>query len=242
MRVLVPAGAASEAGEWVVGQRVSLVEDEAHHLRVRRSKDGECVEILDGAGLRATGILKQSGKGWSVELSSIVRESPPPPLTLAVAAGDRDRFSWMVEKSVELGVTRILPLESVRTTGVATGVRTSHMERLRRQVREAIKQCGVSWAPEVEEPLLLQSFLLRPPDRVSWLADAAGSPPPPSVDDSPVTVVIGPEGGLVAEERSQIVEAGYQPTVLGQHNLRFETAALAAAAAVGVARLRGRNG
>jgi 16S rRNA (uracil1498-N3)-methyltransferase len=241
MRVLIPVGA-GDPGDRVAGQRIILAEDEAHHLRVRRTKDGECVEILDGAGLRATGVLRQSGKGWSVELGSAMRESPPPGLTLAVAAGDRERFSWMVEKSVELGVTRILPLESARTSGVATGIRPSHMERVRRQAREAIKQCGVTWAPEVEEPLSLQSFLLRQVGGVRWLADAAGSLPPPRLDDTPATVVIGPEGGLVEDERTRIVAAGYQPTVLGQHNLRFETAALAAAAVVGVARLRGRNG
>jgi 16S rRNA (uracil1498-N3)-methyltransferase len=54
--------------------------------------------------------------------------------------------------------------------------------------------------------------------------------------------VIGPEGGLTDGERTKLIEAGYLPVVLGSHTLRFETAALAAAAAVAQARMRGRHG
>jgi 16S rRNA (uracil1498-N3)-methyltransferase len=241
MRVLVPSDASAPGG-WIAGQRVTLAEDEAHHLRVRRSKDGEEVEVLDGAGLRASGLLRQSGRGWSVELGSVARESRPPGLTLVVAAGDRDRFSWVVEKGVELGVTRILPLESARSSGVATGIRPAHLPRLRRHVREALKQCGMSWAPEVDEPVSIDSFLGRALTGTAWLADASGAPPAAELDDTPLTVVIGPEGGLTEAERSRIVAAGYQPRILGRGTLRFETAALAAAAVIGVARLRGKNG
>ena len=50
----------------------------------------------------------------------------PPELTLAVGAGDRERFAWLVEKAVELGVTAIVPLETERTAGVATRLRAAH--------------------------------------------------------------------------------------------------------------------
>jgi 16S rRNA (uracil1498-N3)-methyltransferase len=240
MRVLVQPDASPSSG-WISGQRVTLVEDEAHHLRVRRSKDGEPVEVLDGAGLRATGVLRQSGKSWSVELATVARESRPPELTLAVAAGDRDRFSWLVEKAVELGVTRILPLESARSAGVATGIRSAHLTRLRRHAREALKQCGMTWAPELQEPVSIESFLGRVLRGNAWLADAAGALPPAALDETPLTVVIGPEGGLTDAERSRIIAAGYQPRILGKSTLRFETAAIAAAAVIGVARLRGKH-
>jgi 16S rRNA (uracil1498-N3)-methyltransferase len=240
MRVLVPPDPLP-AGGWVAGQRITLVEDEAHHLRVRRSKDGEEVEVLDGAGLRGDGLLRQSGKGWAVELRTAVRESRPPELTLAVAAGDRDRFSWLVEKSVELGVTRILPFESARSSGVATGIRPAHLARLRRHAREALKQCGATWAPEVEEAVSIESLLGRVLTGTAWLADATGALPAAALDETPLTVVIGPEGGLTDGERSRIIAAGYQPRILGKSTLRFETAAVAAAAVIGVARLRGKN-
>jgi 16S rRNA (uracil1498-N3)-methyltransferase len=241
MRVLVGRGSGASA-PWAGGQRVSLDEDETHHLRVRRAKDGELVEILDGAGLSGTGRLVQSGKQWLVEVQNAVVQARPPELTLAVAAGDRDRFAWMVEKAVELGVTRILPLETARSSGVATKIKDAHLSRLRRHALEATKQCGVTWAPQVEAPLSLDAFLQSPLTGMGWLADAAGSPLPKSLAKSPLTVVIGPEGGLTDTERDSVVSAGYKLTALSPHTLRFETAALAAAALATMARMRGSDG
>jgi 16S rRNA (uracil1498-N3)-methyltransferase len=236
MRVLVERG----GGE--AGKRVSLDESEMHHLKVRRAKDGELVEILDGAGLSGTGRLVQSGKQWWVEVQSATRLPRLPQLALAVAAGDRERFSWMVEKAVELGVTRILPLETARSSGVATKIKDAHLDRLRRRALETIKQCGVTWAPQVEAPLSLDVFLEQPLAGSGWLADASGSPPPMTLGQTALTVMIGPEGGLTDGERDSLVTAGYQPTMLGPHTLRFETAALAAAALATMARARGSNG
>jgi 16S rRNA (uracil1498-N3)-methyltransferase len=219
-----------------------LDDNEVHHLRVRRAQDREIVELLDGTGLRGTGRLVQTGKLWAVEIQSAQHEPRPADLTLAVAAGDRDRFSWMVEKAVELGVTRILPLETARSSGVATGIRDAHLRRLRRQALEATKQCGVAWAVQVEEPLSLDEFRRRPLPGPGWLADRSGAPPPTSLDGSAMTVVIGPEGGLTGAERAGLVAAGYLPVVLGPYTLRFETAALAAAALATTARMRESHG
>jgi 16S rRNA (uracil1498-N3)-methyltransferase len=148
----------------------------------------------------------------------------------------------MAEKAVELGVSTIVPLETARTAGVATRLRNAHREKLRRAVLEATKQCGAAWAPTIEPSLALEEFLARPIQGIGWLADPAGAPPPATLDDTPLTAVIGPEGGFTAEERAALVSAGYRPVALGANTLRFETAALAAAAAAGTARLRGNHG
>ena len=236
MRVLVPPGSA------VVGTRASLDESEAHHLRVRRARADEGVEVLDGSGLVGTGRLVRTGADWLVEIESAERKPAQPRLTLAVAAGDRERFTWMAEKAVELGVSAIVPLETARTAGVASRLRDTHGEKLRRLVLEATKQCGAAWAPTVEAPLALDEFLARPIEGAGWLADPAGGPPPALLDDGPLTAVVGPEGGFTAAERAALVSAGYLPVALGINILRFETAALAAAAAAGTARLRGHHG
>jgi 16S rRNA (uracil1498-N3)-methyltransferase len=241
MRVLIPRGSGS-ADPRVVGKRVGLDDEEVHHLRVRRAKDRDPVEILDGAGLRGQGLLVQAGRTWQVELQSVERHERPPETTIAVAAGDRERFAWMVEKSVELGVTSIVPLETARSAGVATRLKEVHLHRLRRSALESIKQCGVTWVPSVEEPVSLADFLARPLRGCGWLADPAGVPAPAHLNFSAMTVVVGPEGGLTDDERTAAVTAGYQPVVLGPHTLRFETAALAAATAVTQARMRGQHG
>ena len=236
MRVLIPPGSA------VVGTRATLDQSEAHHLRVRRAREDEGVEVLDGSGLTGTGRLVRVGSDWMVEIRSALRQPAQAQVTLAVAAGDRDRFTWMAEKAVELGVSTIVPLETARTAGVATRLRNAHREKLRRAVLEATKQCGAAWAPTIEPSLALEEFLARPIQGIGWLADPAGAPPPATLDDTPLTAVIGPEGGLTAEERAALVSAGYRPVALGANTLRFETAALAAAAAAGTARLRGNHG
>lgn len=238
MRVLVSPGSAAGA-LWAVGQRVSLDKNEAHHLRVRRAREEEEVKILDGAGLIGTGRLVRVGAEWMVDIQTAERQTRRPGLTLAVAAGDRERFSWMAEKAVELGVTTIVPLETERTAGVATRVRSEHISKLKRLVLEATKQCGAAWVPWVEQPVQLSEFVARPMAGKGWLADAAGTPPPSTLDQTPLTVVVGPEGGLSDAERAALVAAGYLPVALGPNTLRFETAALAAAAATTAARMRG---
>lgn len=229
-------------GHGQVGVRVRLLEGEGHHLRVRRARDGDVVELRDGQGLVGRGRLVQTGREWEVEVTEVSRRPAPPPLLLGVGAGDRDRFAWVVEKAVELGVTAVAPVETERTAGVAGRVRPASLEKLRRQALEAVKQSGNAWSCTVEEPAALAAFLARPGDGERWLADRAGHPPPAMLPDSPCTVLIGPEGGLTATERAAALGAGFAPVALGPHILRLETAAVAAAAAVQVARLRRTHG
>ena len=238
--VLVPPGVVAPGA--AAGRRERLDDAEQHHLRVRRAHDGERVALRDGAGLVGIGRITIVGKAWEVEIENAERRARPAALTLAVGAGDRERFGWMVEKAVELGVTRIVPLVTGRTADVATRLRESHLDKLRRQALEAMKQCGAAWAVDVEAPETLETFAARKEPGLRWLADAAGEPPPASLDGSAVSVVVGPEGGLEDKERTALLDAGYRPLALSAHTLRFETAALAAASAVTTARLRGTHG
>lgn len=238
--VLVPPGVVTPDG--VGGQRERLDDGEQHHLRVRRAHDGERVALRDGAGLVGIGRIALVGKAWEVEIESAERRARPAALTLAVGAGDRERFGWVVEKAVELGVTRIVPLMTVRTGAVATRVRDNHVEKFRRQALEATKQCGAAWSVEVDAPAALTAFIEWDEPGLRWLADAAGEAPPATLDSVAVTIAVGPEGGLEDEERAALLGAGFRPLVLAADTLRFETAALAAAAMVATARLRGTHG
>lgn len=219
-----------------------LDEGEQHHLRVRRPEADEPVEIRDGCGLVGRGRLVRTGKVWTVAVESTDMVPRPPELVVGVGAGDRERFGWLVEKAAELGVTAVVPLETARTVGVASKLRGAQLDRLRQRALEAIKQSGGAWAPVVEDPASIEEFAARPVTGPCWLADASGAAPPAQLDARPITVAIGPEGGFAAEERDYLTARAFVPTVLGSHILRFETAAVAAAVAVAVARRRGHDG
>ena len=139
------------------------------------------MQLRDGAGLVGAGRLVPVGRDWEVEVERVERVPRPAALTLAVAAGDRDRFSWAVEKAAELGVTTVIPLETERTVGVATRVRPQHLEKLRRSAVEALKQCGSAWACEVTEPVALAELAVRWLEGTGWLADANAPPVPATV-------------------------------------------------------------
>jgi 16S rRNA (uracil1498-N3)-methyltransferase len=229
-------------GHWPRGSRGGLLDGEGHHLRVRRAREGDPVQLLDGAGLVGSGRLVLRGREWEVEVEEAERRLRPVELTLAVGAGDRERFAWLVEKAAELGVTRVVPLETARTAGVASRLRDQHLDRLRRTALEALKQCGSAWATEVTEPMSVGGFRELASSGAGWLADATGAPPPALLDLTPLTVVVGPEGGFTEEETGELRAAGYRPTSLATHTLRFETAAVSAASAAIAARLRRSHG
>jgi len=230
--VLAPAGALVPDG------LVALDPEEAHHLRVRRAKAGEVVRVLDGAGKLADGRLVQGPEGFAVAVGA-VREIPPPPrFTLIVGAGDRERFGWLAEKAAELGVTELVPLQSAWTRSVASRVRESHLAALQRRARQAIKQSRAAWEPRVHPPEGVSAAAARGGDSERWLADARAEPPGAIPAADALTVVVGPEGGLTEAERAVFVAAGFLPVRLAPGLLRFETAALAAAAVVASQRPR----
>jgi 16S rRNA (uracil1498-N3)-methyltransferase len=233
--VLVPPGV-------VAGRRERLDDAELHHLRVRRAADGEPVELRDGEGLVGRGRLAAAGRGFEVEVETAGRRDRPAALTLAVGAGDRERFGWLVEKATELGATSVVPLETEHSRAVATRVREPHLDKLRRLALEAVKQCGAAWAVEVRPLSGLSDFLGHERGGHCWIADPAGAIPPAAMAEGPATVLVGPEGGFSLAEREVATAAGYLPIALGPNVLRFETAALAAAAAVTTARQRGAHG
>jgi 16S rRNA (uracil1498-N3)-methyltransferase len=226
-----------EAKAGIPGEVARLAGDEEHHLRVRRARAGDRVEIRDGAGLVGTGRLLHDQAGWAVEVEERRVSQRGPGLTLAVGAGDRERFEWLVEKATELGVKAVVPTETARAAAVATRIRAEHVPKLRKRALEALKQCGAAWVPEIREPVPLAVLLADQEHGEHWLADLDGSPAaglPPSV------VLVGPEGGLTTDERVAALGAGYRPVRLGAHVLRFETAAIVAAAIA--ARLDERGG
>jgi 16S rRNA (uracil1498-N3)-methyltransferase len=221
------------------GASVSLDATEAHHLRVRRGGEGEKIRLVDGEGVVGYGSVDVSNHGAHVTLDGIERVPPPPPLVIAVGAGDKERFLWLAEKCTELGVTQIVPIETARTHSVATRVRDGHVDRVRKRAIEALKQSGSAWAPAILPPIGLERFLAERRTGSCFVFNWEGDALPAHLDPvESVTALVGPEGGFTPEELQSAIRAGFRRASLGRNVLRFETAALAAAAWAGIARVR----
>lgn len=153
---------------------------------------------------------------------------------LAVAVADKERWLWLAEKAAELGVTALWPVACERSAHVASRLRDTHLARVTERVREACKQSGTPWAPVVHEIVPLAELGRQLPAGVlRLLADAEGGPAGAATRvTGPVAVLVGPEGGLAPSERAALLADGWTPLRLAPNVLRFETAALAAAALI----------
>jgi 16S rRNA (uracil1498-N3)-methyltransferase len=217
----------------IAGERAELIGDEARHLAsVMRAKVGEEVTLFDGSGAEFAAHITAIGK-HTVELEvferrEISRELPFS-LTLAVALPKGERQKWLIEKATELGVTRIVPLSTDRGVAQPTD---SALDRLRRGVIEASKQCGRNRLLEIAPPALALSYFDTAPQAANLLIADPNGPPISEVIRSPhgdVVASIGPEGGFSPAEFSAAQSAGWQPISLGRSILRVETAAIAIA-------------
>jgi 16S rRNA (uracil1498-N3)-methyltransferase len=225
----------------ITAERITLDGPEAHHLlHVMRATPCERVILFDGTGAEFIAIVEQL-KRSEVELRitercTVDRELPFP-LTVGVALPKGDRQKWLVEKLTELGVTTLVPLITERSVAQPS---IGALDRLRRAVIEAAKQCGRNRLMEISPPQRWEAWLnddcwLPNNTQLSrLLAHPKGLPLTelPPIQNAPVQLAIGPEGGFTDAEVSAAVSAGWQTVSLGPRILRVETAAIALAAAV----------
>ncbi len=205
---------------------VDIAGEEAHHgLRVLRLRVGDQVRLADGRGRCGTAAvvaLERDRLRLTVDGIETLADPPAALLTIAVAAPKGDRFDDLVRALTELGVGRILPLHSARGERIP-----ANLDRQRRVAGEALKQCRRGRLPELGPVVDIPTLAAWPEPLI--ILDRDGAPP---VTGSPraTTLVVGPEGGLTAEEVATLVAAGAQTTRIAAHVLRIETAALAATA------------
>ena len=212
------------------GASIELGGPQANYLgNVLRLVTGDELLVFDGlSGEWVARIAEAGKKRMSLSVERRTREAESiPDVWLAFAPVKRAQTDWLVEKSTELGVARLIPVMTQRT--IAERVRLDRLESI---AIEAAEQCGRTRVPQIVEPMPLKRLIEEvDPPRHLYFADEHGGEAVGSIfAEGPALILIGPEGGFTDEERQLVRGSGASPISLGPRILRAETAALAALA------------
>ncbi len=235
------------ASEWDPEQ-LTLSREEAHHcLDVMRCAVGDRIIVFNGEGIEVEAEIVAGGKKEVSLKPFLMSQTDPPParLTLGQAIPKGKNMDLIIQKSTELGASKIIPLLSERTVvQLDAADLEKKREKWQRVAIEACKQCGQNWLPEVATPMTTDQFVKKTND--SFRLVAAISPNAQSlkaiIDDylsenesrpNSATLMVGPEGDFTPAEISTALGAGFAPLSLGPIILRSETAAIYALSVTG---------
>jgi 16S rRNA (uracil1498-N3)-methyltransferase len=220
--------------------RAEILGDDARHLtRVLRVEAGQRYEISDNRNVYLAEI--ETARKEHVSFRTIEKLPPQSPtvrLILCAALIKFDHSEWMIEKATELGVSEIVPVETIRSERGLERAAHKRVERWRRIVLESSQQARRAFLPDVSEPEPLRDALAREATYKFALDENPAAPalnaalPVARDRENSIAVLIGPEGGWADEERSLFTAAHWTSVSLGPLVLRAETAALAALAIV----------
>ena len=224
------------ASPLVEGREIALERDQANYLvNVLRLKRGDGVLLFNGRdGEWQAAIAGEGRKSASVTVGMRTRPQPPAgDLDLLFAPLKHARLDYLVQKAVEMGVSRLRPVIT-RHTQVAR----VNLERMRANVIEAAQQCGVLAVPDVAEPVAFDAALADESRLLVFCDEDADVKDPVAAlaaapRGAPMAVLIGPEGGFSEEERARLAKRENVVRLsLGPRILRADTAAVAALALV----------
>lgn len=206
--------------------------DSAHCVRVLRMRAGDALEVVDGRGnLYRCVLVDASPRAAEVDIREVVALPKvwTANITVAVApTKNSDRIEWLVEKLVEVGVDRIVPLRCRHSER-----KTINVERLNKIAVSAMKQSLKAVLPRIDDMTPIADYLRDEHSASRFVAYCDDTVERrllareyrPGVDTA---ILIGPEGDFDPEEISTAIAYGWVPVTLGDNRLRTETAALVA--------------
>ncbi len=220
-----------------LGSEVMLGPDAAHHMNVLRLDFGARIAVVDGAGHVGAGTLVRLGRrNAMVAIDQVWTVDRPPPVHMIVPVADRDRMLWMAEKCTELAAASWRPVEWRRSASVVPrGAGQAFRDKVRARMMAALTQSRGAWLPEQFAESSLSAALASAPPGVRIFLDPPGTPLLQALQlplVAPVTIAVGPEGGVEEPERAALAASGFVRASLGPAILRFETAGVAALGAV----------
>ena len=213
-----------------------------HAAMVRRMRVGEAIQLSDGCGFRARGIVSSVGAS---SLNAEIREAtndgePTPAITLVQALAKGDRDEQAVQACTEAGITAVIPWQAEHSVSRWDSAKSAkNVVRWQTIATEAAKQSLRSWFPKVSEPVSTKELvqMVGDFDVVLVLEPTAELNIAPRVwasgidlQQAKIAVVIGPEGGISPREIELFEEAGAWLVRLGAEVLRTSTAGIATVA------------
>ncbi|HET8699309.1 MAG TPA: 16S rRNA (uracil(1498)-N(3))-methyltransferase [Gammaproteobacteria bacterium] len=218
------------------GHSAALDEREAHYLgHVLRLQRGDELVAFNGRGAeRLARVRTLHRRGAELELGAERGALPESPLdlTLVQAIAKADAMDFIVQKSTELGVRTIRPVYTEFSVVKLDDERAERrVEHWRKIARSACEQCGRHSPPLIAPPAGLRAGCEALPAATLKLAldlEAAAPLARVQLDNAPLALAVGPEGGFSAEDWRRLDAAGFARITLGPRVLRAETAALAA--------------
>ena len=214
-------------------------EDSRHCVKVLRMVEGDTIEVVDGnRNLYTCRITMAHPKRCAIEVLDKQEQSPHwgHQIVLGVApTKNLDRMEWLVEKCVEMGVDRIVPLRCHNSE--RTVLKT---ERLKKIMVSAMKQSLKATLPRLDEMTPVEKVIAEDFDGIRCIAycdeqlprDERHTLTDTYKSGQDVLVLIGPEGDFSPEEVRQACAACFVPVTLGESRLRTETAGMMAIAAI----------
>lgn len=206
-----------------------------HATTVQRLRAGEAIELVDGLGRRLIGTITDTTKGsCAVEVHTVIDEPESRPRITAVQAiAKGDRGELAVQMLTEAGIDVIVPWQAENSVAKWDGERgAKHHTKWQSTAREAAKQARRARLPIVESPITTAAVAdLIANSGVALILDEEATTKLTSIDFSTahdVLLVIGPEGGLSADERTLFADSGGDVVRLGGTVLRTSTAGVAA--------------
>jgi 16S rRNA (uracil1498-N3)-methyltransferase len=218
--------------------RIQLSAAEGHHfVHVLRGKAGQSIELFDGHGRLAAGVVSHIKKAdVFVEIKTVAEfsERKTRRIILAVAAAKGQRFDWMLSKCTEVGTDHIVLVGYEHSVRLG---KESAIGRYQSLTIAACKQCGRNTLPIITGPQKLNDTVGKlkqqyPQSRLLYGSLESDAQTIRSLADSneDIVVFIGPEGGLTEAEIQLLKDHGAMPICVGNHILRTETAAIVFAA------------
>jgi 16S rRNA (uracil1498-N3)-methyltransferase len=203
-------------------------------MRVARVAVGECIALRDGAGKAAIGtVVKVSRASALIEVSETSELSRPAPIHLLAPIADRERMLWLAEKATEFGVASWRPVVWRRSKSVSPrGEGPMFQTKVHGRMTSALLQSGGGWLPDIFPESTIERAVAAAPLGTRVLLAKDGEPMIRVPMKAPVTIALGPEGGMEPSERDVFIGGAFLPVKLSDSTLRFETAGVAAIAIV----------